>query len=228
MRLAVALIAVIAVATVGQAAAAQPSQFQTTLQLRFWDPDLMFSIPPFSATDSARGWGGSLRVDSRNSPWSFSARYDSQHVDFFNWLWDRANLWDVNFHYRFGPSLNSYVGLLAGYGSASLQSPFAGFSGGASGLRAGVEFLYRQPSGWYVTGEGSYGPSWSTDIPGLGGLLGNARVTDLRIAVGYEFTGGFGLEAGWRYYTVTLPSSSLCSSCKWELSGLTAAVTFRR
>lgn len=229
MRAAIVIaVVVIALAVAPYPAAAQSPQFQYTLKLRYWDPGLSFSIPTASARDPSSGWGGSLRIDFKNSPWSLSGQYDSQSVSLFNAFWDRATFADVNVHYRSGSNLNSYFGLLAGYGWFSLGSPFAGFSGSASGIRIGGEFLYRQPSGWYVTGDAAFGPSWSTNVSGLGGALENASVTDLRIAVGYEFKGGLGLEAGWRSYTIQLPFSSLCASCQWQFSGVTAALTFRQ
>lgn len=102
--------------------------------------------------------------------------------------------------------------------------------GSASGPRIGAEFLHRQPSGLYFTGQAVYGFSWATSFTAFPGLP-NGNATDLRIAAGYEFAGGWGVEAGWRYLSWRVPTGPGCISpggCEWQFSGVTAALTFRR
>ena len=224
-----ALVVGIVVTVFGLPAAAQLSEYQSTLQLRYWGAGNGFGFGSIMATDPASSWGATLRMDSRTNPWSFSGRYDSMSITPTTWVWNGASFWDANVHYRFGRSLNSYLGLLAGYGGANLNSTLSpSAAGSASGFRFGAEFMTRQPAGWYFTGEATYGPSWSTSPAGFTGL-GNLNVTDLRGAVGYEFEGGWGLEAGWRYLTGTTPSTSVCpGGCNFQFSGVTAALTFRK
>jgi hypothetical protein len=144
------------------------------------------------------------------------------------WFWNGATVWDANVHYRIGPSLNSYLGILAGYGGISLNPIDPGHTGSTSGFRIGAEFMVRQPAGWYFTGEGTYGPSWNSSFPAFPAVAAG-NITDLRAAVGYEFSGGWGLEGGWRYVNWAIPNSAGCTGgCNFQFSGVTAALTFRR
>jgi hypothetical protein len=225
----VALVVAALIAGTSLPAAAQNTNFQTTFQLRYWGAGLAFGNPaPPTATDSGSGWGATIRLDSRNSPWGFSARYDSLSITPTNWVWNGATLYDVNVHYRFGPSLNQYLGVFAGYGyvSPADTTGLAVNIGSASGLRYGVEFLVRQPSGLYLTGDVAFG-SWST-VGGAG--WGPSSVTDYRAAIGYDFQGGWGLEAGYRFVSWRVGAGGGCGGvgCEWQFSGLTAALTFRR
>lgn len=225
----VALIVATILITVSQPAAAQ--QFQATLHLNYWGAPLSFGNPsPPTASDSASSWGAKIRLDSKTNPWSFSAGFDSMNVTMGNWPWSGGTFWDANVHYRFGSNLNSYFGVFAGYGGIALNSPIASQVGSTNGLRLGAEFLVRQPSGWYYTGQGSYGPSWTSNFSAFPGIA-SGNIYDLRAAVGYEFSGGWGLEAGWQYVDWKIPASTGCSGpggCEWRFSGVTAAVTFRR
>jgi len=227
-RFFIALTIVAVVATVTVPAGAQTNGYQSIIQLRYWGSGLAFGNPaPPSATDSGSGWGATLRVDSRTSPWSFSARYDSLSITPTNWVWNGASMYDANLHYRFGPSLDQYIGIFAGYGYVS-PADITGFAvniGSASGLRYGAEFLWRQPSGLYLTGDVAFG-SWST-TGGAG--WGPSSITDYRLAVGYEFQGGWGVEGGYRYLSWRVGAGGGCpAGCEWQFSGLTAALTFRR
>ncbi len=226
----VALIIATVVITVSQHAAA--GSFQTTVQVHYWGAPLDFGNPaPPTLSDTANTWGVALRLDDRTSRWSFSGRYDAMSVTPMPVPLYRASIWDANVHYRFGSSLNAYVGVLAGYGSVYFTSVMPLQGGGANGLQVGAEFLVRRSSGWYFTGEAIYGPSWPTTIEATPGVP-NSNVTALRAAVGYEFPGGWGLEGGWRYVSWKIPPSpTACATppgCEIRLSGVTAAVTFRR
>jgi hypothetical protein len=231
MRLAsVALLLIVLMTVPALPAAAQFSNFQTTLHLRYWSAPLNFGNPaPPVASDSGSGWGLGLRFDSRNSPWSFSAEYDSLSITPSNWPWDRASFWSGNVHYRFGQDLNRYIGVFAGWAGLNENSPVVGQSGSANGPRIGAEFLMRQPSGLYLSGQASYGFSWSTNLTGFPGAS-NSNTADLRAAVGYEFTGGWGLEVGYRYVNWKVPTGPGClgPGCETRFSGVTAALTFRR
>lgn len=223
-----AVIALVAASTVPAAA----QNYQTTIQIRYWGAGYGFGFGAVTATDAASTWGGTLRVDHKNQPWSFSARYDSMSVTPLNWGWNGATFWDANVHYRFGiggsQNLNTYAGLFVGYGGISVNSAGAASSGSGSGFRIGAEFMNRMTSGLYVTGDVAYGPSWSTSFTGFAGMA-NGTTWDYRAAIGYEFQGGWGLEAGWRYVTWTVPSTAGCpGGCNWLFSGVTAALTFRR
>jgi hypothetical protein len=217
-------------AFIGQPAAAQ--NYQTTIQINYWGAPLSFGNPsPTVASDTASAWGARLRLDSKTSPWSFSGGFNALSITPVNWPWNSGTVWDVNAHYRFGANanLNSYLGLIAGFGGVSVNSPVVGQNGSSSGFRVGAEFMVRQPAGWYFTGEGTYGPSWSTNFSGFPGAA-SSNVIDLRAAVGYEFSGGWGLEAGWRWYdwkTGTGPGC-LAPGCETTFSGVTAAITFRK
>lgn len=226
----VALVVAVVVATASLPAAAQT--YQTTIQIRYWGTGLSFGNPaPPTAMDSGSAWGGTLRLDSRNNPWSFSARYDAVNVTQVTLPWTTASMWDAKVHYRFGPSLNSYAGVYAGYAGVSQNSaPFPTFNGSASGFLLGAEFMHHMaPGGWYVTGEAAYGISWNTSAPSAPGIAAS-NVTDLRIATGYEFMGGWGLEAGWRYYSWRIGAGPGCTApgCEFQFSGVTAALTFRK
>ncbi len=222
----VALVVAVVVATASMPAAAQ--NYQTTLQIRYWGTGLGAGAGSITSTDSGSAWGGTLRLDSMGSPYSFSARYDSISVTPTNFPFTRFGLWDANVHYRFGPSLNSYVGVFVGYGGISGQANVPSSVGSTSGFRLGAEVFHRMPNGWYVTGDAAYGPSWSSNFAAFPAMA-SGNTADLRAAVGYEFQGGWGLEAGWRYYTWTIPSSSGCpGGCNFQFSGVTAALTFRR
>lgn len=111
-----AVIALVAASTVPAAA----QNYQTTIQIRYWGAGYGFGFGAVTATDAASTWGGTLRVDHKNQPWSFSARYDSMSVTPLNWGWNGATFWDANVHYRFGiggsQNLNTYAGLFVGYG----------------------------------------------------------------------------------------------------------------
>lgn len=94
---------------------AQMTNYQTTFGVHYWGAPLSFGNPaPPIASDAGSGWGLTLRLDHRQSPWSFSGRYDSLSVTPVNWPWNGAGSWDANVHYRFGPNLDSYLGVLAG------------------------------------------------------------------------------------------------------------------
>jgi hypothetical protein len=227
MRLLIVLLAIIAlVAASSLPAAAQ--NYQTTLQIRYWGTGEGAGAGMITATDAGSAWGGTLRIDSRSRPWSFSGRYDSISVTAVNFAFTGFGLWDVNAHYRFGPSLNSYVGVFVGYGGISTQSASPGSVGSTSGFRLGAEAFQRMQGGMYVTGDVAYGPSWSSNFAGFPGMAAG-NIFDGRAAIGYEFQGGWGIEAGWRYYTWTIPSSNGCpTGCNFQFSGVTAALTFRR
>jgi hypothetical protein len=222
----VTLVIATLLAFISQPAAAQ--NFQTTLQINYWGAPLNFGASgALIASDTSSAWGARLRLDSKTNPWSFSGGFNSLSVTPFNWPWNSGTIWDANVHYRFGANLNSYLGVLAGYGGASVGSAIAGAAASSSGFRFGAEFMVRQPTGWYFTGEGSYGPSWTTTYGGAAGASSN--IVDLRAAVGYEFQGGWGLEAGWRWYdwkTGTVPC--MAPGCEWQFTGVTAAITFRK
>lgn len=231
MRIVLSTLVIAAVITLtAHPAGAQLSQYQATLQLRYWSTGLYFTQPaiPLSATDSGSAWGGTLRIDHRTQPWSLSARYDSMSVTPATWVWNGASLWDANVHYRFGPSVNQYGGLFVGYGYWSPRdiSGLAVNQGNTSGLRYGAEFLWRQPSGLYLAGDVAFG-SWGAS--GFGGAPG-ASMTDYRLAAGFEFQGGWGIEGGYRYFATGLGTGGGCpvGGCEWRHSGFTAALTFRR
>lgn len=210
---------------------AQMPDYQTTLGIHYWGAPLRFGNPaPPSASDSGSGWGFTLRMDHRQSPWSLSGRYDSLSVTPLNWPWNRAALWDAHIHYRFGPSPESYFGVLAGWGGVNVTAIVPAQDGSATGPRIGAEFMQRMPGGLYLTGQVAYGFSWTTSLVGFPGTP-NSTVTDWRIAAGYEFAGGWGLEAGWRSLSWRIPTSSGCpgpTGCEMVFSGVTAALTFRR
>ena len=86
--------------------------------------------------------------------------------------------------------------------------------------------MWRQPSGLYFTGDVAFG-SWTAS--GFGGAPGGG-MTDFRLAAGYEFQGGWGLEAGYRYLSTALGTGGGCplGGCEWRNSGVTLGVTFRR
>jgi hypothetical protein len=222
--IALAIAAIVALA--GQPAAAQ---YQATLQFRYWGTGLYFNQPtiPFSATDPGSAWGATVRLDHQTRPWSLSARYDSVSATPTNWVWSGASLWDANVHYRFGSNVNQYAGAFVGYGYWSPRdttgSPLN--QGSTSGLRYGAEFMWRQPSGLYFTGEAAFG-GWNAS--GFGGAS-SATMSDFRIAAGYEFQGGWGIEGGYRVFSTAVNANPGCPlGCDWRHSGLTAAITFRR
>ncbi|MDR7554518.1 MAG: hypothetical protein QN157_02830 [Armatimonadota bacterium] len=230
--LAVLTLALTLTGLTGMPAAAQNGPYQWWVQLRYWGSGLDFGNPaPPSAHDNGSGWGGTVRLDHRTMPWSLSFRYDTLSITPNNWVWDRFSVWDASVHYRFGPSLDSYFGLLAGWQGTSLNAPGSPpNTGSATGLRLGVEALHRSGP-WYFTGEASY--AWLTNSGFTGFNLANGNATDLRAALGYEFQGGWGLEVGWRQYTWRIPDApgSGCPTapgCEFRFSGITAALTFRR
>lgn len=234
MRLVLTALTVAALVAVTAApAAAQNTNYQATFKLQYWGAPFEFTnffAGPTPFSDSASTWGLSLRMDDRTRPWSFSARYDTMSVARVNTVWNQAQLWDVNVHYRFGTNLDQYVGVFLGYGGVSVNDPGGVNTGSTSGFRLGADFMLRQPSGWYITGEGAYGPSWSSTFAAFPGMA-NGNVLDLRVATGYEFTGGWGLEVGWRYIDWDIPASTGCPTapgCQFQFSGVTAALTFRR
>ncbi|MGH2403439.1 MAG: hypothetical protein ACRDGN_03140 [bacterium] len=229
MRIASITLGIVLILTAASGtAAAQVSQYQTTLQLRYWGANFGAGAGSITARDSASTWGITLRGDTRTNPWSFSARYDSMSVTPGNFAFNGASFWDVNAHYRFGANLNTYFGLFVGYGGISTRGAAAAQTGDTSGVRLGAEFLTRLPAGTYFTGDVAFGPSWSSNYSSFPGMAAG-NTTDWRVAVGQEFAGGWGAELGWRYYTWTIPSSSGCpGGCNFEFSGVTAALTFRR
>jgi hypothetical protein len=226
----IVLVAATLVAVTSLPAAAQ--NYQSTFRFQYWGAPLNFGNPaPPTASDSASAWGVGLRMDSRSSPYSFSARYDWSTVTPVNWPWNSAAFWDANVHYRFGQSLDTYFGVLAGWGGVNVGSAIAGQVGSGNGPRVGAEFLVRQPGGLYFTGEATYGFSWSTNLAGFPGT-GPGNTTDLRAAVGYEFSQGWGVELGWRSLTWRIPTSApgcpAAPGCEMQFSGVTAALTYRR
>jgi hypothetical protein len=230
MRWVTVLIAVIAlVAASSLPAAAQ--NYQTTIQIRYWGTNFNFGNPaPPTAANAGSAWGGTLRFDQTNGPWSFSGRYDAISATISAWPWDSGSVWDANVHYRFGVNPGTYLGLFAGYGGISVNStPAPGQNGSGSGFRIGAEFMNRQPTGLYFTGEIAYGPSWSSSFPGFPGLS-SGNTWDGRVAVGYEFMGGWGLEAGYRQVSWRIPTGPGCTApgCEYRFNGVTAALTFRR
>jgi hypothetical protein len=232
MRWVPVLIAVIAlVAALSLPAAAQ--NYQTLFQIRYWGTNYNFGNPgPPTASNAGSAWGATLRFDQTNGPWSFSARYDGINATISAWPWTSASLWDVNAHYRFGVNPSTYVGLFVGYGGLSVNSSTTPSQNGtANGFRLGAEFMNRQPSGLYFTGDISYGPSWSTNLVGFPGT-GSGNVWDGRAAVGYEFMGGWGVEVGYRQVSWRIPTSSpgcpTSPGCETRWNGVTAALTFRR
>ncbi|MDQ7859474.1 MAG: hypothetical protein QN174_00960 [Armatimonadota bacterium] len=227
--LAITLVATALILGTSLPAAAQNTNFQTTFQLRYWGAGFGSGAGAITATDSASTWGGTLRLDSRTSPWSFSGRYDSMSVTPSAWPFTSAYLWDANVHYRFGGgTLDQYFGLFAGYGSVSAFRGDTAVRGTGSGFRIGAEFLVRQPGGFYFTADGAYGPSWSTTIQGFTGTAAG-NVTDFKAALGYEMQSGVGLELGWRVVNWTIPTSPGCpSGCNFQFSGVVGAVTIRR
>ncbi len=155
----VALISATLLIVAAQPAAAQP--YQATLHLDYWGAPLNFGNPgPPTASDSASSWGAKIRLDSRTNPWSFSAGFDSMNVTRANWPWTSGTFWDANVHYRFGSNLNSYLGVFAGYGGISLNSPVASQVGSTNGLRLGAEWLDRSTRGEiHANIEGALGDS---------------------------------------------------------------------
>ncbi len=229
MRIAVIALVVAAVLTAASLpAAAQISQYQTTFQVRYWGANFGAGAGSIMARDPASTWGASVRLDSRTTPWSFSAHYDSMTVTPTTFVFNGASLWDVNAHYRFGHSLNTYFGLFIGYGGASLRSAVPSSVGNTSGFRFGAEFLTRLPARWYVTGDVAYGPSWTSNFAAFPGTAAG-NTADWRLAVGHEFAGGWGAEVGWRIYTWAIPNSPGCpGGCNFEFNGVTLGITFRQ
>lgn len=230
MRTFVVILGVIAlVAASSLPAAAQ--NYQTTVQIRYWGAGINFGNPsPPTATNSGSGWGGTLRLDQTARPWSFSARYDSISATISAWPWDSASVWDANVHYRFGVNPTTYLGVFAGYGGVRVNStPTPGQNGSAAGFRIGAEFLNRQPTGLYFAGDIAYGPSWSSSFPGFPALAAG-NTWDGRVAVGYEFMGGWGVEVGYRQFRWQIPTSPGCTTpgCEYRFAGITGALTFRR
>ncbi len=208
------------------------AQFQSTVDVHYWGTGLQFqngSGP--SPTDSGSAWGISYRGDALSSPWSVSVRYDSLSVTPSSWPWNSGSLWDVNGHYRFGPDLNKYFGVFVGYGSVNVASTSApANTGGQSGARLGAEFLVRQPNGWFVSGDASYGPSWGGSFTGFPSVA-SGNVTDFRITGGREFANGASVELGWRSVNWNIPTSPGClapNGCTWTFSGVIFGVNFRR
>ncbi len=208
---------------------AAPAQVQSTFQFRYWGTPFIFTNGAATGQNSASAFGLTVRGDSTTRPWGVSFRFDQVNATPTFWPWNRATLWDANLHYRFGSNLSNYWGLLAGYQRVSVTDPGTFNTGSGGGVRIGTDFRWQTTPGmgWYATGEAAYGFSWGSSFPSFPGLT-SGTATDYRVAVGYEFQGGIGLEAGYRQLRWNIPVSPGCGPCIFEFSGWTAALTVRK
>lgn len=206
----------------------------TTLKLFYWNAPLTTSVNPgggaFSVTDSGTGWGGYVRFDSRRTPWGVSLRYDTVNIQQSVSPWNQGAVFDANVHYRFDLDINSGLSLFGGYGVINLNSPGGGSNASGRGIRLGIDFLIREPPrGWYFSGTAAFGLAMASELTGVNGTA-NGNAYDVAFAVGYEFGGGLGLEAGWKWYNWRIPYSPGClfqDGCNTKFSGFVAGVTYR-
>lgn len=226
-----ALMLVLLVAGLSLSAGAQmPVQHDFTL--RYWGSPFSFGNPaPATFMYQQPGWGFSYRGNTPATPWSFSASIDQLYAS--GMYWETASLYNANVRYRVANIPTGQFSLLAGYGGVSLSEQTGGERGTGSGLRVGADFFTylqgQRPTGWYATGEVTWGPSWVTSFPVFPGLArGNS--SEYRFALGHEVSPGMAAQVGWRSFTWTIPTSPGCldPGCQFRWSGWTLELVWRR
>jgi len=231
-RVLVTVLLIVLVAGLSLPAGAQ-MPVQHTFTLRYWGSTLDFSNPntAVSFSYSHPGWGVSYRGDVQAQPWSFSLNYD--RLNNTGQFWETASIWNANVHYRLGNIPNGQVSVFAGYGSVNLSNTVGAQGGTGSGVRLGADARFnlqlQQSTGWYVTGEVAWGPSWASNFAAFPSLA-SGNTSEYKIALGREFSAGVAAQVGWRSITWNIPTSPGCTDpgCRWRWSGWTLELLMRR